>query len=153
MDTSHGPGRSPSTCSIAAPTSARSRGSPVFCISIETAISLIFMQSQDSDNADACLCRWSSHFALPHIRADRTFQQILFRTHAVAPKVGWGKELVLAFGAAGHRWNFVLVPQNDDEAGALCPYKKQSGTVSEATPHIRKARENETGPTSDPTSR
>ncbi|HZW97208.1 MAG TPA: hypothetical protein VFF64_29965, partial [Candidatus Eremiobacteraceae bacterium] len=46
-------------------------------------------------------------------------QQIQLRAYAVSTKVGWGKELVLAFGARSHGRNLLPVPQDDDEA-ALC---------------------------------
>jgi hypothetical protein len=42
--------------------------------------------------------------------------QILLRALAVAPKVGWGKELVPAIGTTRHSGNFAVVPQDDEAA-------------------------------------
>jgi hypothetical protein len=43
-------------------------------------------------------------------------QQILLRACVVAPKVGWSKELVLAFGTTSHSANFAVVSQDDEAA-------------------------------------
>jgi hypothetical protein len=47
---------------------------------------------------------------------DELVPQILSRACAVAPKVGWSKELVLAFRTTSHSGSFAVVPQDDEAA-------------------------------------
>ena len=64
----------------------------------------------------ARLRRWLFLWLFSTLVHDELVPQILLRACAVAPKVGWSKELVLAFRTTSHSGNFAVVPQDDEAA-------------------------------------
>jgi hypothetical protein len=64
----------------------------------------------------ARLRRWLFLWLFSTLVHHELVPQILLRACAVAPKVGWSKELVLAFRTTSHNGNFAVVPQDDEAA-------------------------------------